>query len=201
MHTRHDTGRHRIRRGSERFRHEEDNIEKVCISRTILAAAGLLVLAPLAAKGADTAAQAKAMIETKSGSTVAGTATFTELANGGVKVVVHIGKAPSGMHGLHVHEKGDCSAPDAMSAGAHFNPAGNPHAGPMDNARYNSDLDNIEIGQDGKGHLEIVDVLVTVKPGPTSVVGKSAIFHEKVDDLKTQPTGNSGARLGCGVIQ
>jgi Cu-Zn family superoxide dismutase len=176
-------------------------MEKVHVPCTILAVAGLLVLAPLAVRGADTAAQAQAMIEAKSGSTVAGTATFTELANGGVKVVVHIEQAPPGTHGFHLHEKGDCSAPDAMSAGAHFNPAGNPHAGPMDKARHNGDLGNIEIGQDGKGHLEIVDDLMTVKPGPVSVVGKSVIFHEKVDDLKTQPTGNSGARLGCGVIQ
>ena len=176
-------------------------MEKVRVPCTILAVAGLLVLAPLAARGADTAAQAKAMIEAKSRSPVAGTATFTELANGGVKVVVHIEQAPPGTHGFHIHEKGDCSAPDAMSAGAHFNPAGNPHAGPMDKACHNGDLGNIEVGQDGKGHLEIVDDLVTVKPGPASVVGKSLIFHEKVDDLKTQPAGNSGARLGCGVIQ
>jgi len=167
---------------------------------TILATAGLLVLAPLAARGADTPAQAKATIEAKSGSTVAGTATFTELANG-VKVVVHLEHAPPGTHGFHIHEKGDCSAPDAMSAGAHFNPASNPHAGPLDQARHNGDLGNIEIGPEGKGHLELVDDLVTVKPGPTSVVGKSVIFHEQTDDLKTQPAGNSGARLGCGVIQ
>ena len=175
-------------------------MKRACVPYTILAAAGLLVLAPLAATGADTPAQAKATIEAKSGSTVTGTATFTDLANG-VQVVVDIEQAPPGTHGLHIHEKGDCSASDAMSAGAHFNPAGNPHAGPRDTARHNGDLGNIAIGQDGKGHLEIVDDLVTVKPGPTAVVGRSIIFHEKTDDLKTQPAGNSGARLGCGVIQ
>jgi superoxide dismutase, Cu-Zn family len=176
-------------------------MKRVRAPRTLLTVAGLLVLAPLAARGADTAAQTQAMIEAKSGSTVAGTATFTELENGCVKVVVHLEQAPPGTHGFHIHEKGDCSAPDAMSAGAHFNPASNPHAGPLDNVRHNGDLGNIEIGKDGKGHLEIVDDLVTVKPGPTSVVGKSVIFHEQTDDLKTQPTGNSGTRLGCGVIE
>ena len=176
-------------------------MEKVRVPCTILGVTGLLFLAPLAVRGADTPAQAKATIEAKSGSTVAGTATFTELANGGVKVVVHLEQAPPGTHGFHIHEKGDCSAPDAMSAGAHFNPASNPHAGPLDKARHNGDLGNIEIGQEGKGQLEIVDDLVTVKPGPTSVVGKSIIFHEQIDDLKTQPAGNSGARLGCGVIR
>src|SRR6266478_6724230 len=161
MHTRHDTVKHRIRRGSKRLRHEEDNMEKVRVPYTILAAAGLLVLAPLAVRGADTPAQAQATIEAKSGSTVAGTAMFTELANGGVKVVVHIEQAPPGTHGFHIHEKGDCSAPDAMSAGAHFNPASNPHAGPLDKARHNGDFGNIEIGPDGKGRLELVDDLLT----------------------------------------
>jgi Cu-Zn family superoxide dismutase len=175
-------------------------MKRVHVPRMLLAATGLLVLAQLAATGADMPAPAKATIEAKSGSTVTGTATFTELANG-VKVGVDIEQAPPGTHGLHIHEKGDCSAPDAMSAGAHFNPAGNPHAGPLDKARHNGDFGNIEVGQDGKGHLELVDDLVTVKPGPTSVVGKSIIVHEQTDDLKSQPTGNSGARLGCGVIQ
>lgn len=175
-------------------------MKRVRVPCTILVTVGLLVLAPLAATGADIPAQAKATIEARSGSTVTGTATFTEFANG-VKVVVHLEQAPPGTHGLHIHEKGDCSAPDAMSAGAHFNPAGNPHAGPLDKARHNGDFGNIEIGQDGKGHRELVDDLVTVRPGPTSVVGKSVIFHEQTDDLKTQPAGNSGARLGCGVIQ
>src|SRR5437867_12358511 len=85
MHTRQDTVKHRIRRGSKRLRHDEDNMEKVRVPCTILGVTGLLFLAPLAARGADTPAQAKATIEAKSGSTVAGTATFTELANGGVK--------------------------------------------------------------------------------------------------------------------
>ena len=163
-------------------------------------AAGVLMLIAPVAMGADTPAQAKATIEARSGATVTGTATFTELANG-VKVVVDIEHAPPGSHGLHIHEKGDCSAPDATSAGAHFNPAGNPHAGPRDPARHNGDLGNMEIGPDGKGQVELVDDLLSVKPGATSVVGKAIIFHEKTDDFKTQPTGNAGGRLGCGVIQ
>ena len=174
-------------------------MKRVCVPCTILVA-GLLVLGTSAARGAETPAQAKATIAAKSGSTVTGTATFTELPNG-VQVVVDIEQASPGTHGLHLHEKGDCSAPDAMSAGAHFNPAGNPHAGPRDKARHNGDFGNIEVGPDGKGHLELMDDLLTVKPGSTSVVGRSIIFHAQTDDLKTQPAGNSGARLGCGVIQ
>jgi superoxide dismutase, Cu-Zn family len=161
-------------------------------------AAGFLI-AGAAAKAAGSPAQAKATIEPKSGSTVTGTATFTEVA-GGVKVVVHIEKAPPGTHGLHLHEKGDCSDPEAKNAGGHFNPTSMPHAGPMDKEHHAGDLGNIEIGADGTGNLEVTSSMITVQPGPNSVVGRAVVFHEKADDLKTQPTGNAGGRLGCGVI-
>lgn len=145
--------------------------------------------------------QAKATIESKSGSTVTGTATFTELGSGGVRVRVHIENAPPGTHGLHLHEKGDCSDPEAKSAGGHFNPGQMPHAGPMAEKRHAGDLGNIEIGANGKGDLDVRSDLLTVRPGPNSVVGRSVVFHEKADDLTTQPTGNAGGRFGCGVIQ
>jgi Cu-Zn family superoxide dismutase len=75
-----------------------------------------------------------------------------------------------------------------------------PHAGPHDAQRHAGDLGNIEIQGNGKGKLEITTDLLTVKAGPNSVVGRSVIFHEKADDLKTQPTGNAGGRLACGVV-
>lgn len=152
------------------------------------------------AKAAE-GATAKTTLESKSGSTVTGTATFTEVSGGGVSVHVHVEKAPPGTHGLHVHDKGDCSAPDATSAGGHFNPGGMPHAGPMAEKRHAGDLGNIEIGADGKGDLDTKTDMLTVKAGPNSVVGRSVIFHEKADDLTTQPTGNAGGRLACGVVQ
>jgi len=164
------------------------------------AAAVLVGLGGAAAVSAAAGDKATATIESKSGSKVTGKAEFTELASGGTKVEVWIENATPGTHGLHIHEKGDCSAPDGSSAGGHFNAAGNPHAAPADKARHNGDLGNIEVGTDGKGHLEITSDLLTVSPGPDSVVGKSVIFHEKADDLKTQPTGNAGARYGCGII-
>jgi Cu-Zn family superoxide dismutase len=167
------------------------------VAGTALIASTSLAAPPDAAP----APSAKTTIESRSGSKVTGKAVFTELPSGGVKTEVWIENATPGTHGLHLHEKGDCSAPDASSAGAHFNAAGNPHAGPADKARHNGDFGNIEIGADGKGHLEITSDLLTVKPGPNSVVGKSVVFHEKTDDLKTQPTGNAGGRFGCGVIQ
>jgi Cu-Zn family superoxide dismutase len=150
--------------------------------------------APKAAPGAT------ATIESRSGSPVTGRAVFTELPSGGTRVEVWIEHATPGPHGLHLHEKGDCSAPDATSAGGHFNVAGHPHAGPAEEARHNGDLGNIEIGADGKGKLELTSSLLTVQPGPGCVVGRAIVFHEKLDDLKTQPTGAAGARFGCGVV-
>jgi Cu-Zn family superoxide dismutase len=172
---------------------------------TVAVAAAALALAEgcasSATSGAAEGAQARATIESRSGSNVTGMATFTELSTGGVRAQVRIENAPPGTHGLHIHEKGDCSAPDASSAGGHFNPGGMPHAGPGDMKRHAGDLGNIEIKADGTGTLELTSDLLTVKPGPNSVVGKSVVFHEKVDDLKTQPTGNAGGRFGCGVIR
>ena len=143
---------------------------------------------------------ALAIIESKSGSKVAGKAIFTQLPSGQTRVEVTISGATPGSHSLHIHEKGDCSAPDATSAGGHFNAAGNPHAAPTDAKRHNGDLGNIVIGSDGKGSLTITTDMLTVTDGPNSVVGKSVIFHEKADDMTTQPTGAAGARYGCGVV-
>jgi Cu-Zn family superoxide dismutase len=179
---------------------KEEGMKKSVSTAAVLAAGALLWLTGAPAP-ADSAPQARATIESKSGSHVTGKAVFTQLPSGAVRVEVWIEGAPPGTHGLHVHEKGDCSAPDGTSAGGHFNPAGNPHAGPSAPSHHNGDLGNIEIGADGKGHLEATTDMLTVAPGPNSVVGRSIIFHEKADDLKTQPTGAAGGRLGCGVIQ
>src|SRR5262249_42892063 len=167
---------------------------------TTLAAVGLALVA-YGASAQKSAPSAKAVLEARSGSTVTGSATFTEVPGGGVKAVVHVEKAPPGTHGLHVHEKGDCSDPEAKAAGGHFNPTSMDHAGPMDEKHHAGDLGNIEVKADGTGDLEITSKMLTVKEGPNSVVGKAVIFHEKADDLKTQPTGNAGGRLACGVVK
>ncbi len=174
---------------------------------SLAAAAGAaLVLVALGACGssksaAPSGATAHAAIEPRSGSKVTGKAVFTEMPSGGTKVEVWVENATPGTHGIHLHEKGDCSAPDASSAGPHFNPAGNPHAGPSDAKHHNGDWGNITVGADGKGHLEVTTSMLTVMPGPNSVVGKAVVFHEKADDLKSQPSGDAGGRLGCGVVQ
>jgi Cu-Zn family superoxide dismutase len=168
---------------------------------TFSAAAALALSGCASSPKASEGPMARATIEARSDSTVAGTATFTELSTGGVRAHIHIEKAPPGTHGLHIHEKGDCSDPKAASAGGHFNPGGMPHSGPMDMKRHAGDLGNIEIGANGSGDLDITSDMLTVKAGPNSVAGRAVVFHEKADDLKTQPTGNAGGRFGCGVIQ
>lgn len=131
---------------------------------------------------------------------IKGTATFTE-TGAGVEIHVEVDGAPPGTHGFHIHQTGDCSAEDFTSAGGHFNPTGVPHGGPEDPERHAGDLGNIEIGEDGSGHLMLVSDQITVAAGPTSVVGKAVILHADPDDLISQPTGAAGARLACGVIE
>jgi len=143
--------------------------------------------------------QATATIESRSGSTVTGSASFEQVGNK-VKVVVEIGGATAGQHGLHIHEKGDCSDPAAKSAGDHFNPGKSDHGGPEKPSHHAGDFGNMTIGEDGKGRLEIELDAVSVSQGANAILGRSIVFHEKPDDLTTQPSGNSGVRQGCGVI-
>lgn len=108
-----------------------------------------------------------------------------------------------GLHGFHVHEKGDCSAPDAMSAGGHYNPSGKPHGGPDHADRHAGDFGNLDADANGNAVLKLTipaSQISLAKEAPNSVVGKALIVHADPDDYKTQPTGNSGKRLACGII-
>lgn len=138
-------------------------------------------------------------IEPRSGSAISGSATFTQ-AGTNVRVHVEIKGATPGDHGIHVHETGDCSAPDAKSAGNHFNPSNAPHGGPGAAPHHGGDFGNLTIGPDGNASTDLTIDGLTVGPGPNSVVGRALVVHEKPDDLSTQPSGNSGSRIGCGVI-
>lgn len=133
------------------------------------------------------------------GSKVTGTVTFTKTADG-VRIVADVEGLSKGKHGIHIHEFGDCSSKDGSSAGGHFNPHSKGHGAPDDAERHSGDMGNIEVDEDGKGRLEYVDKTITLS-GSDSVVGKSVIVHANEDDLKTQPTGNAGGRLACGVIE
>jgi Cu-Zn family superoxide dismutase len=152
--------------------------------------------APKAAAGP----RASAGIEGRSGSPMTGTAIFTQ--NGDtVHIVVDVANAPGGVHAVHLHEKGDCSAPDATSAGGHFNPMKMEHGSPDAPVHHAGDFGNMTVGEEGRGHLELDSTMLTVTPGDHSVVGHAVVVHAKEDDMHTQPTGNAGARIGCGVVE
>ncbi len=110
------------------------------------------------------------------------------------------GLPPNRKFGFHIHEKGDCTG-DFSGAGGHFNPGGKPH-GPQNSPDHHvGDLPNLESNGEGVAVWSFVSDQLTVSPGPNSVVGRAVIIHEKPDDYRTQPAGNSGARIACGVIR
>jgi len=111
------------------------------------------------------------------------------------------GLSPNGEFGFHIHEKGDCSAPDASSAGAHFNPANMPHGDPQGLMHHAGDMLNAKSDAQGAATVDAVASGVSLDSGqPNDVRGKAIVLHEKADDYATQPSGDSGARIACGVI-
>ncbi len=173
----------------------------------VLATCGVVLTGPLtlraaAESGHDAAKSRKATakIEARSGSQVEGKATFTQEAG---KVTLHLSvrNMSPGLHAFHIHEKGDCSDPKAASAGPHWNPAGAPH-GKWGDSCHLGDIGNIEVGKNGKGTVRLTTDLWSIGGSAESdIVGRSVIVHESPDDFVTQPTGNAGGRIGCGVIR
>jgi superoxide dismutase, Cu-Zn family len=143
----------------------------------------------------------KAATTQPTNSNVTGTVTFTEMGNM-VKVTAHImGLAPNSTHGFHIHEKGDLSAPDLSSAGGHFNPGGHQHGAPG-GMSHEGDLGNLKADGMGMAMYDATVEGISVGTGEKNdIVGKSVIIHSGQDDLKTQPTGNSGGRVAGGVIE
>ena len=162
----------------------------------LIAAGALALIGPSAFAQEPT--KAIAVLHPTKGSNVEGTVTFTKSGNG-VKIVADVSGLSPGKHGFHIHEFGDCSSPDGKSAGGHFNPSNNPHAGHDAAQRHEGDMGNIEADSAGKAHLELTDNMMTMS-GENSILGRGVIVHEKADDLKSQPTGDAGGRLACGVI-
>jgi len=150
-----------------------------------------------AAPAGGTVAVAK--LSPTTGSTVRGEVTFTQTEKG-VQVVGSLTGMHMGEHGFHIHEKGDCSAPDGASAGGHFNPTTQPHAARDAAARHVGDLGNLKADPYGMARANFVDEKISLT-GPNSIIGRAVIVHEKADDYTTQPTGNAGGRQACGVIE
>jgi Cu-Zn family superoxide dismutase len=163
----------------------------------------ILALAALAGcqSMSDESARANAQLQPTKGNKTFGEATFEQRGNK-VHIVVYVqGLKPGQEHGLHIHEVGDCSSGDGMSAKGHFNPFGKPHGRPGTAERHAGDLPSLKAAKNGRAKVDAEVDLITVTPGPASIIGKAVIVHADPDDYKTQPTGNAGARLACGVIR
>ena len=142
---------------------------------------------------------AMSTLQARSGSSVSGTAKFVQHGDHVMATVSVAGLKPNQEHGFHIHDKGDCSGPDGMSAGGHFNPTAKPH-GPQTSDHHGGDMPALKADASGNATATFHLTGVTVADGPTSIVGRSLIIHKDPDDYTTQPTGNSGARVACGVI-
>jgi Cu-Zn family superoxide dismutase len=142
---------------------------------------------------------ATATLKPTAGNTVAGTVTFTQKGDK-VLVEANVSGLTAGRHGFHVHEKGDCSAADGSSAGGHFNPTGKPHGDPAAAEHHAGDMPMLQADAGGNAMLSAELGVIKLGSGSTDIVGKSVVIHKDPDDFKTQPAGNSGARVACGVI-
>lgn len=134
-----------------------------------------------------------------SGSTASGTVTFIERPGGAVEVAVRLTGVPPGIHGFHVHDKGDCGD-NGNAAGGHFNPTGAQHGAPSSASHHAGDFGNVEADASGSVRESRTLHGITIASGSTSVVGHAVILHANPDDLTTQPTGNAGGRIACGVV-
>jgi Cu-Zn family superoxide dismutase len=144
---------------------------------------------------------ATASLQPTKGNKAFGEATFEQMGDK-VHVIVNAqGLKPNQEHGFHIHEVGDCSSGDGMSTKGHFNPGSKPHGNPASGEHHAGDLPALKADKGGRAKAEADIAGVTLAPGPTSIMGRGLIIHADPDDYKTQPTGNAGARIACGVIK
>lgn len=172
----------------------------------IIAAAALIGIAAGCAgpsgQSESKPATATANLEPRSGSQASGTITFTQAGADIVRVSGEVRGLSKGPKGFHLHEKGDCSDPKAMSAGGHFNPAQHKHGGPYDPQRHAGDLGNLNFNDAGVATVNFVVGGISVsKDKADGIIGRAVVVHLDRDDLKTDPTGNAGGRAACGVIR
>jgi Cu-Zn family superoxide dismutase len=167
----------------------------------IVVAIVAVLLAGCASTGTSADNTARAELRNAGGQTV-GTATFTQVGSA-VRIVLEMRDVPAGAKGVHVHAVGKCDPPDFTTAGSHFNPGGRQHGTLNPQGSHAGDLPNITIAADGTGRLESTAQQLTLLGGTNSVFdadGSALVVHAAPDDFRTDPTGNSGARIACGVI-
>jgi Cu-Zn family superoxide dismutase len=139
------------------------------------------------------------VIHPASDSKVHGTVRFQK-TSGGVHITADLRGLSPGPHGFHIHEFGDCSAADASSAGGHYNPEGNPHGAPDAPRHHAGDFGNIHANDEGEAQLKTTVGFISIDGAHSPILGRAVVVHAGKDDLTSQPSGDAGARVGCGVI-
>ena len=174
----------------------------IAATLTLAACASAPPPAPTPPPSLSTAKEAQANLAPASGSLVSGRVTLRPMGDG-----VHLtgtvgGFLPGSVHGIHVHEKGDCSAADASSAGGHFNPNNTQHGRASTPMHHAGDMDNITANPQGQVNLDIHLAGVTLGGNaPNDIADRALVVHAAADDYMTQPSGNSGARVACAIIK
>jgi len=170
------------------------------VGAAVLALSGLALLAGCAAPG-PAGPSARAELLSRSGSSVTGAVDFVQRGNVLVVTGEIRGLKPNAEHGFHVHEKGDCSAADATSAGGHFNPGGHAHGRAGQGPHHAGDVPNLKADANGVARVNAeVSGLSISGTAPDGIIGRGLVVHRDPDDYKSQPAGNSGPRVACGVI-
>ncbi|HEY0156630.1 MAG TPA: superoxide dismutase family protein [Thermoanaerobaculia bacterium] len=167
------------------------------MKKLVLFSLSLVVLAACASMATGPSAVASLM--STSGSTATGTVTLQQLGDGSVEVTANLRAVPPGVHGFHIHEKGDCGD-NGNAAGGHYNPLNTPHGAPNTDPHHAGDFGNVTADENGNVNHRFTTRSITVADGPATAVGHAIILHANPDDLTTQPTGNAGARIACGVV-
>jgi Cu-Zn family superoxide dismutase len=165
-----------------------------------LALCTILLLVTTSCASMATGPKASATLASTSGSTATGTVDLAQRGDGSVEVTVRLTGVPAGVHGFHIHEKGDCGD-NGNAAGGHFNPSGTPHGAPGAEAHHAGDFGNVTADAAGNVSTSFTTRSITLGDGANSAVGRAIILHANPDDLQTQPTGNAGGRIACGVVQ
>lgn len=167
-----------------------------------LGALALLAACQSAPQQAPEELRATAGLQPTKGNKAFAEATFEQAGPNSVRVIVFAQNLkPGAEHGFHIHEVGDCSSADGMGAKGHFNPNAKPHGNPSAPEHHAGDLASLKAEKNGRAKLDTVVEGITLAPGPTSIVGRAVVIHADPDDYVSQPAGNSGARIACGVIR
>lgn len=173
-------------------------MQKILSKSLLFAAIAGLLLPATVARADDSVTRAVAKLEPTEGSKVSGVIMF-EKTGEGVHVTGKIEGLTPGKHGFHIHEFGDITSADGKAAGGHFNPSGAPHAGMDAEMRHEGDMGNVEADADGVANVDVTNPMLSFE-GKNSILGRGLVVHAGTDDLKSQPSGDAGARAAVAVI-